>query len=61
MSKLTRQVAIARTHSNAALATRVQEAIAQYEAMGGGSDDVRGAGERVLNVAKHCGEFWDAE
>jgi len=60
MSKRTRQVAIARTQSNGALATRVQEAIAQYEAMGGGSD-VRGAGERVLNVAKHCGEFWDAE
>jgi len=61
MSKITRQVAIARTHSNDALATRVQEAIAQYEAKGGGGDDVRGAGERVLNVAKSCGEVWNAE
>ena len=61
MSNLTISIAIARTQSNDALATRVQEAIAQYEAMGGGSDEVRGAGERVLNVAKSCGEVWNAE
>jgi len=61
MSKLTRQVAIARTHSNAELATRVQEAIAQYEAKGGGSDDVRIAAVRVSTMAGNCGEFWDAE
>jgi len=59
MSKLTRQVAIARTQSNDALATRVQEAIAQYEAKGGGGDDVRITAESVSTMAKRCGEFWD--
>jgi len=61
MSKITRQVAIARIHSNDALATRVGAAIAQYEAKGGGSEDVRIAAERVSTMAKNCGEFWDAE
>jgi len=61
MSKLTRQVAIARAQANDALATRVGEAIAQYEAMGGGSDGVRIAAERVSTMAGNCGEFWDAE
>ena len=61
MSKITRQVAIARIHSNDALATRVGAAIAQYEAKGGGSEDVRIAAERVSTMAKSCGEFWDAE
>ena len=57
MSKITRQVAIARIQSNDALATRVGEAIAQYEAMDGGN--FLDCAEDVLSVAKKCGEGWE--